>query len=158
MNLKEAFDQPYRIKTSTSGLAETIHNNLVRMGCQDISIYKVLDISDSNIYIISYIYEDAVEAHILNDKLLAGGLNKKSETFKRSEFSRMIATTMRLAAKKARNHDLPIRFYSDDDRKIVIYKKAILRFNDVEIKELKNYENINGIVGNAYLVTKKDTT
>jgi hypothetical protein len=158
MTLNESFDQPYKLSTTKSTVARLLHDKLEDMGCQDISIYKVLDITQTNVYIISYVNDEAIETHIVNENLLMGGTNTGSETFKRAEFIRLIATSMIITTKKVKDHNLPIRFWSDDSRKTNIYTKVISRFKDAEIKEVKNYRTINGDTRTVHLVTKKDKT
>lgn len=156
MKIVEAFDQPYKLDKTSSFVSILLKKQLEDKGCQYISIYKVVDILQSNIYIISYVYDDAIETHIVNEDLLMGGTNKRSQTFKRSEFSRLVASSIVVTKNKAKNHNLPIRFWSDDVRKTNIYKAAISKFNDVEIHEEPNYRTINGDTRTVYIVTKKD--
>jgi hypothetical protein len=154
MKLNEAFDQPFKLSKPNTEISGLLQEKLEYMGCEDISIYKVVDITKTNVYILSYVYDEAIETHIVNENLLMGGQNK-SNPFKRSEFSRLIATSIMVTTKKVKDHNLPIRFWSDDIRKTNIYIKAISRFKDVEIEEVKNYKTINGDTRTVNIVKKK---
>ncbi len=154
MKLTEAFDQPFKLSKPNTEISGLLQEKLEHMGCEDISIYKVVDITKTNVYILSYVYDEAIETHIVNEDLLMGGKNK-SDLFKRSEFSRLIATSIMVTSKKVKDHNLPIRFWADDIRKTNIYIKAISRFKDVEIEEVKNYKTINGDRRTVNIVKKK---
>lgn len=155
MILKEAFDQPYNISVANSRIVDLLKSRLKHMGCTDIQVHLVDDIKKTNIFIISYVYDGAIETHIVNENLIMGGKNEKSDMFKKSEFSRLIATSIMITSKMVKNKNLPVRFWSDDERKTNIYKNAISRFKDVDIVEEKNYTTINGDTRTVNLIVKK---
>lgn len=155
MNLTEAFDSPYKLTKVKNPKVELVYNILKSRNCKDIDIFKVVDLTDRRIYILSYVYDGAIETHIVNDELLYGGQYEDDRKFKRSEFSRMIASSIMVSVKKVKEHNLPVRFWSDDDRKTDLYKKALGKFKDAEIIEVENYRTINGDTRNVWLVRKK---
>jgi hypothetical protein len=158
MIIKEVFNYSYSLEKSDNEISILLKNKISGHGAEDIDIFLVNEIKKTNVYLVSYILDGAIETHIVNENLLMGGTNRKNDLFKKSEFSRLVASAINISIKKYEKHKLPIRFWTDDERKTKIYKKAISKFDDAIIEEVDNYETINGDTRTVYIIRKKENT